>query len=176
MGLFGDNRGAAETTAQLPIPEYEHFPTETYSVACAVAISRDDLNALRALLENETATATAIEQSTFLSRVLNDELQIQQTEADFAAFMHELVETWESQMGNEPAAVWWPLDSDWRAKLYLQYCTARAEHESDEFEFSGNIERVRTLISRCEAVAEDDAKRGIVHKDHIPGEEPEERD
>ncbi len=176
MGLFGDDGSGAEETAQLPIPEYEHFPTETYSVAFPVAICREDLDALRDLLENETATTTVIEQSAFLSRALDDELRIQQTEEDFAGFMHELIETWESQIDSDPSAVWWPPDSDWRARLYLRYCDARAEHDGDEFEFSANIDRVRTLISRCEAAAENDSKRGIVHKDHVPGEVPGQRE
>lgn len=173
MGLFGGDRSQAETTAQLHIPEYEHFPTDTYCIACAVAVSQEEVTAFRELLEKETATTTAVEQSTFLSRELNDELRIQQTEEDVAAFVHELVETWETQMDGDPSAVWWPLESDWRVTLYMRYCRARAEHETDEFDCTERIERVRTLVSRCESASENAAKRGVVHRDRVPGERAE---
>lgn len=170
MGLFGDDRSQAETTAQLPVPEYEHFPTDTYCIACAVAVSQEELQAFRELLEKETTTDTVIEQSTFLSRELDGELRIQQTEDDFAAFVHELVETWESQMDGDLSAVWWPLESDWKVTLYIRYCRTRDEHETDELDCTERIERVRTLVARCEAASENAAKRGVVHKDRVPGE------
>ncbi|KDE59919.1 hypothetical protein EL22_15175 [Halostagnicola sp. A56] len=173
MRSFEDGRSKAETTTRPSVPEYEHFPADTYCVACAVAVSRDDLLAFRELIERETATTAAVEQSTFLSREIEYGLDLQQTEADLAAFVHELVETWEGQLDGDSSAVWWPLESDWRVALYVRYCRARAEHETDEFDCTEQIERVQMVVSRCESAAENAAKRGIVHRDHVPGERAE---
>ncbi|KMT45627.1 hypothetical protein EL22_28935 [Halostagnicola sp. A56] len=87
MRSFEDGRSKAETTTRPSVPEYEHFPADTYCVACAVAVSRDDLLAFRELIERETATTAAVEQSTFLSREIeiNEQKENQLTELPISA-------------------------------------------------------------------------------------------
>jgi hypothetical protein len=173
MGLVERLLGRDNSPRKASVPEYEHFPTDTYGIAHPVVVSRADLQALRELVDAESTEPTTIKQTAFVSEVVDAKQPFRATESDLAPPVRELIDTWEAQLNRDPDVGWWSETVAWKLELYLNYCEVRAQHPDDAFELPASVERVYDLYARCQTAQEDGAKSVLVHKSNIPGEEPE---
>lgn len=89
------------------------------------------------------------------------------------ADIRELIETWGQQISGDVGAVYCSVATRFRLHFYLYHCELRAENEEDEFELPESIEKIQTLYEHVESAENGDEPIAIIHKDHLPFEEPE---
>ena len=161
--------------------QHEIFPEEEYAVAYAVAVRREELAALKEMLNADQVSPTAVEGDPFLREILDDmelegepSLRLRTSGEELVEALRELVELWDEQVDSSIGTVWFPTGADTTFRLYRHHLEARAEAEDDQFIFPDSAEQVHTLVQRGLDVIEDDtdSKLAVVHKREIPWETP----
>jgi len=90
------------------------------------------------------------------------------------AEIRRILELWESQLTASTDTVWATVGTSYTLEFYLTRCETRADIDGDEFEAIPEFEAVRAIIDRIETAEDTDSKLAIVHKRHLPLEEPAE--
>jgi hypothetical protein len=186
MGLFETlfNSSTRDSGPRVQQPsQHEIFPENKYNVAYAIAVRREEIQALEHLLEADQDSPTSLETEPFLQDIIEDmeqdqeySLRLRTSGEDLVDDIRELLEQWDEQITGQIGTVWWPIGADTTFKLYLHYLEVRAEAEDDQFSFPESAGQVHTLVQRGLSAmeADDDSKLAVVHKRHIPWKEPTE--
>lgn len=162
--IFGNGGGGGTPPSD---QSHDRFPDDEYGPAYAVTVYREDITAVRNLVDTERDTPRM--GSRFMQEVLEDANNpMQGSLEDLAADIREMMDVWERQMETDPSAVWWPVGADTQFELYLSYCDERAELEQDPFERPSSMGRVQSVVDRCLTAQESDANLAVVPNEYIP--------
>ena len=162
-------------------PEQEEkFPLHTYGPGYPIVVHQNELDDLRRLLEMEEEAPDGWENDPLLSKEDFDEIVEDVTGHETPSpearrdEVIEIIDSWQEQLTSSQDAVWTAIGTDFRFKLYIARCEARADVEDDSFETPPELETVREIVKRIEVAQNTDSKLAIVHKRYLPLEEPEE--
>ncbi|WP_280585081.1 hypothetical protein [Halorubrum sp. Boch-26] len=158
----------------------ERFPRHTYGPGYPIVVHQQEIDDLRRLLEIEGDAPDGWENDPLLSSEDFDEII-----EDVTGFetpppearrdeIEEIIDSWQEQLTDSQDAVWTAIGTDYRFKIYIARCEARADVEGDRFEIPPELETAREILERIETAQNTDSKLAIVHKRDLPLEEPEE--
>ncbi|WP_440769349.1 hypothetical protein [Natronorubrum sp. DTA28] len=161
----------------------ERFPLHTYGPGYPIVVTRQELNDLTHLLEIESKTPDGWENASLLSREDFEEI-VEDTIGDIGedlpspeerrSEVSEILESWQEHLTGPKDAVWTTTGIGYHFDLYINYCETRAESEGDEFKEPDELDTARKILSRIQTAQDSDAKLAVVHKRHLPLEEPKE--
>lgn len=161
----------------------ERFPRDTYGPGYPIVLHRSELEDFFTLLETERDTPDGWEKSPLLDRddlrkiankgTVTEGGKLPSPEEQRAE-IRRILELWESQLTASTDTVWATVGTSYTLEFYLTRCETRADIDGDEFEVIPEFEAVRAIIDRIETAEDTDSKLAIVHKRHLPLEEPAE--
>lgn len=158
----------------------EKFPLHTYGPGYPIVVHQHELDDLRRLLEIEEEAPDGWENDPLLSRAEFDEIvedvtghETPSPEARRGEVL-EIINSWQEQLNGSQDAVWTAIGTDFRFKIHIARCEARADVEDDSFETPPELETAREIVKRIEVAQNTESKLAIVHKRDLPLEEPEE--
>jgi hypothetical protein len=159
----------------------ERFPSHTYGPAYPIIIRQHEIETLNRLLRYEERARDSIDQSPFIDRDEINEI-VEATVGDFSAEipspeerrreLGEVYQHWENQLTAPEDTVWATTRVEFRLNSYIQRCEARTESEHDEFADPKGLDTARTVLDRIQAARNTDSKLAVMHKQHLPLEEP----
>lgn len=182
MGWIRDLLSPDATTIKDAQPQREErFPRHTYGAGFPIIVHLQELDELTRLLELDSNAPDGWDNLPFLSREDFEEI-VDDTIGDFGdgvpspeerrGEIREIVETWQDQITGSEDAVWTTVGTDLQFKFYIDHCTFRADAEDDDFEEPDELNTAREILNRIQTARDSDAKRAVVHKRHLPLEEP----
>ncbi|WP_058365105.1 hypothetical protein [Haloparvum sedimenti] len=176
--LFPSNRSSVEDSQ---LEHEERFPSHTYGPGYAIVVHQQEIYDIRSLLELDADAPDGWEATPFLTHEDFDKLVEERTGEEVPSpesrrdEIREILDSWEEQLTDSRGAVWSAVGIDTRFKLYIARCEARADSEVDSFEVPAELETLRDILDRIETAQNTDSKLALVHKRHLPLDEPEEK-
>lgn len=180
--LLSPSEGGFDDVAQ---QREERFPSHTYGPGYPIVIHRQELEDLNRLLEIERDAPDIWDSTPLLSREEFDEI-VEDVTGEFGGDrltrddrrdeLYEILGLWEEQLNGSEDAVWVTVGTDFRFEIYITQCEVRAEQEEDQFEEPGELDTAREILDRIQTAQDTDSKLAVMHKRHLPLQEPEEEE
>ncbi len=165
------------------IQSQERFPLHTYGPGYPIVVHRQELTALDQLLEIEGRASDGWDNTSLLGREDFEEIIGDMsgetdhglpTPEEHRNGIREIIELWREQLTNQEDSVWATIGTEYQFEFYIAHCEGRAGSEVDDFEKPDELDTAREILGRIQTARNTDSKTALVHKRHLPLEEPKE--